>query len=1747
MPQIGNLILWQNRNAPFHLQQRLSAELEAVELFDKTELRSNRMSIMTSPTLPGYELQHLVAHLHGVSWWRGESTDKEPVLVEYASSTADQGEALAWLRRESEIVSALNLDCTMRLLAWVRQPHGAAIVYRDQNSTPLSDLESCDLKTVLTIATQAAHALAQLHGRSMIHGRLSPEAIWFDSNTDRVEITDLSRAAGVVGPGSQRWTIDSLRYASPEHTGRVGRQVDHRSDLYSFGAILYGLLTGNPLFDDDDIASLIHAHLARTPIAAAVENPKVPAVVSRVLERLLQKSPENRYQSTEALANDLQRCLKEHVAGIDSDFTIGASDRDRRLKLSDKLYGRAAELDLMCATAAVRIHLVTGKAGIGKSALVADYGRRLVDTGARVAYGKFEQYRLDVLHGALSDALRDVTRQLLSETDLTLLSTRQLLSERLGSNAPVLFELIPELCALLGTATYQEPVELGAAESTHRFGQQVLGFLECVVSPTRPLVLVLDDLQWAGVASLGLLELILLEGPQEGFHVVVPCRGEAVAEGSPVADTLAKLTSELQTQHTTLAPLQIEDVQEFLVDSLGRARDEVTPLARLVHQHSKGNPFVVRQLIHRMHSDGLLTFDERHRTWVWDLEKIPTSSLAGGIVEIVADDIGRLTDEAQDVLRLAACMGSTIEVTTLATVIERPIDEVDRILEKIAEALFIQPAAAHETATRADGEPTVFVPRYTFRHDRIQQAAYSLVPVDERPATHLRIGRLLQSQLELQNDAASLIQATEQLNAGRDLIDDPIERQALAQLNLAASTRARLSTSWLDAKRFIEIADELVDEDSAPQILLYEVRRERAFVEFLNGDTDSVRKVIHATLPTLDDPLHRATLLCQLVVLDTATGAYADAIAQGRRALQELDISLPKTDLPQALENELGRTAHHRAGRSFDALAIAPVMTDPIKKLAVRILVELDSPTFLSNFDLYAVVVSKMVSLSLEHGPVPESSKAYASFGIVLGPKLGRYEEALRYNQLGIAISERFGDKGQECRACHTMANHNLSWRMPVRGTNAFNERGYQAGYQAGEILWCGYIQTFKVYNRFFEGRGLRTALEDAREGIEFCRSTGNRVGIDALEGMRLTLRTLSGETSDAEHEALVAQCTQNSSAMALGLYLCVRAEAELVAGRPARALALCDEAEPYMPNLRGIIVVVGRNLVESLAALSLIADADECRRTELMARVEKNQNEMRAWADSCPSNFECRWLLVEADRARVSGDLMRSSTLFDESAAKAEAEGFTQIEAFGHERQALLWAEANKPEVATVYRRLAQQDYQRWGAKTGELSQGDQPELEDAQHSLADLDLEDTQQDLADLDLEALMKAARALSGELQRERLPMIILKLMVVVSGAEWGHLILDSEDGLRVEATTGHSEISETSVRLADHDEIAERIVRFVFRSGEDVILSEACSDGPFTGDPCVVRRQIRSLLAVPLTVQGETRGVLYLTNELVSGAFGASRVSVLRMLLAQAAVSLSNAELFARIEEQSVTLLDHQRRQTELAETKLAELRQKLVHQTRLATIGQWTASIAHEIRNPLGAVRNAAYFLKTRTFAQDDPKVTQYLDMIDQEINSVERVIASMLQMVRAKKPIKKPFDLSHTIQEVVKTLDTNANIKIELLSDHEPFMINADHGLCRQVIVNLVTNAIQAVNEQGKIRIETKRENGHDMIFVQDSGPGINEELRNRLFEPLFTTKAKGTGLGLTICREIIQLHDGTITVEESDTGALFCVRLPQ
>ena len=1663
--------------------------------------------------------------------------------------------SIAWLRREHEILSALDLPNLLRPVELVHVGERWGIAFEDRGTQPLRVGDApLPLELFLLVGARAARALAELHAQGLTHLRLAPENLLFDPLSGRLELADLSQASPFDQwlPGHEAWSDSSLPYISPEHTGRVVGNLDARSDLYSLGATLFHLLCGRPPFDARERGALIHAHIARESPDPRTLRPETPEVLAQILARLLRKQPEERYQSSEALALDLERCLASFKArGRLENFRIGAGDRSRRLLIPATLYGREDDLrqleGLLGQVPGRALALVRGPAGIGKSSLVRRGLRPHLERAGRFAGGKYEQYRSDVLYGALAEAFRGLVRGLLAEPDHKLRQTRQAIQHALGENAAALIEVIPELARLCGPAAALG--ELGPTETAHRFRESLLAFLRPLAAPERPLVVFLDDLQWAGPSSLELLEVLLDDASLEGLLVIGAYRDEEVLPGSPLAQLLRRREGQARAT-IDLGPLSINSVRTLLCETLGDGPEELAALAQLLRDRSEGNPFALRELLERYQREGLLRFSSPSAGWNWNPSLGASASANDDWHAILREQLAQLPREVRHLLHAAACIGGAFDLETLALATDQGQAELDAALAPARTARVLRPASSPIAIDSAAGLPALVVPRYEFRHDRVQQAAYSLAPASERSQTHLRLGRLLRKSLSSEQGGRALLEVAAQLNGARDLIDDPAERADLAALDLQAARLARESTSWRDGLRFVEVANELLELQGSERALVFEVRRELALARFLTGDFEGVEAVVAETLPLLSDPLQRASLRNQLVVVRTTQGRYAEAIEVGRAGLKELGVDLPRgarAALEAALERELALQEQLRAGRSFEELAAAPPMRDPSRELAVTILVNLDSASYLSDLDLYALVVVMMVNLSLSGGPVPESAKAYASFGIVLGPLLGRYAEAYRYAELGIAISERFAHKGQECRACHTMANHVLPWLRPIREANAYNARAYAAGYEAGEILWAGYVQLFRLYNRFFEGRTISELLSDSREALAYCRSTRSQIGTDSVVGFQLALEGLRGPVPAHAHAGFVQRCEANGSAMALGLYTCIQAEVELILDAPERARIRSQEAEPLLPNILGVITVAGHTLTDSLLRLRQgLPEAED------VERVRANQATLAAWAESAPENFRPRWLLVEGEELRLRGEVLAAGQRWDEAAQLAQRAGFVQVEALALERQAELWAAAGKAGVAGLYGREAAAAYERWGA-SAKVKQ-----LRERYPASAASDAPI----LAGLDLDSFTEASRAISGELDRSRLVPRILQIIVEAAGAEWGFLILDSDAGLRVEAVSSPpaARTAACPAPLEAHAELSQAVVRYTFRCAEELALDDA-SQGPFSEDPCLRRRRVRSLLALPVVDRGRTRGVLYLTNELVVGAFDQSRRQVVRMLLAQAAVSLANAELVARLERTSDALrADVEAR--ERAERERSLLEDEVRQLQKLEAVGSLAAGIAHDFNNLLAAIFGYTELAMTEVRA---PQTRELLEQVLLAGRQARELVGQILSFSRQGNEIVQA-DFRIVVRDVASLLQSSArpDLRLECSAPETPLTVATRRAELHQIVMNLCTNAIQAMEGKGRLEIRLDRRDlsaptplgkvelppgSYALLRVADEGPGMSPEVLEQIFQAFFTTKqeGQGTGIGLAVVERIVGGLGGVVVAQSAPgVGSVFEVYLP-
>ncbi|WP_437589725.1 AAA family ATPase [Sorangium sp. So ce1000] len=1779
--------------------------------------------------LPGYENQAQVYDSTNTRVCRAlRKADGEPLILKILKPLRPSPERLAWFQREYDMQRGLDLPCVPRAYGLGLELQGWTMAIEDFGGESLDRLlrrGTPSLAEALEIALRTVDALGQLHEQRIIHKDINPSNIVWSAERERLAIIDfgistvLSRESPVLK--SPDVLDGTLAYIAPEQTGRTNRAIDYRTDFYSLGVTLYELFTGALPFAAQDAMELVHCHLAKLPTPPHARMPGVPRAVSDVVMRLLEKAPEARYQSTYGIKADLAACaaaLRE--TGTVGTIALGARDVPERFQIPQTLYGREREVDALLSTfervaqgaqgvidglrGAAEMLLVTGSSGIGKSALVRELYEPITRRRGYFIGGKYDPLQRATPYAAVVAAFRSLVRQILGESQARLAAWQEALRGALGQNGQVILDVIPEVEAILGP---QPPVpELGPTETQNRFNLVLERFLRVFAKREHPLVIFLDDLQWADAASLRLLERVLGEDRPAHLFLIGAYRDNEVGPAHPLTMTLAAIRAYGTAVHEIhLGPLAREHVEALLGHAMHAEPERVRPLAELIVRKTEGNPLFVSELLKAVHKEGFIAFDRQRGRWQWDLGRIEAKGVTDGIIDLMIGKIRSLPAATQQALSLGACMGSEIDVRALSMVAGRSEETLSHALFAAALEGLLLPASELEVLHDSTN-PSLLVRHYRFLHDRVQQAAYALVEEAERPAVHLRIGRLLLSKMSGPERAERIFQLATHLNQGRGLVTDPVERLEIARLNLEAGKRAKSSTAYAAAREYLAAGLGLMPEGSWGEHheLTADLHRELAEAEALNGNHARAEALTRALLEQARTPLERAGVYNALVSHCTMVGRYAEAIDVARRGLALLGIDLPERDLGAALEAELADVDRRLGDRPLDSLLEAPAVEDPEGKAALKLLSNVLSATFYVDRQLYAFTVTKSVGLSLQYGLAPGACSIFAFFGIVLSGFRGQPLAGYEMGVLAVRLGERFNSPGDVCNSCFAFGNFLLPWVKHLPMAQEVNDAGYKAGLEAGELRYAGYILIYKLFNQLYEGKPLAQALADLPEFLLFNQKNKNQIAIDIIRGLELALADLSGGAAGAgpdpaaEAEYLAA-CEANQSVMALCYHHILKTQTLYLHGDLAGALAAATRAEALISAVTGNVASAEHQFHHALclAALADGAGADERRAYQEAAAARRDQ--LGRWAEVCPETFSHMHALIGAELARLAGASGEAIELYERAITSARAHGFLQDEALASELYGRFWLRRGKERLGRDYLTDARYGFELWGARRkvalldAELSLP--PPLAEAPLDRTTLTTTSTRRQTSrGLDLGSVLKASQAIASELVLERLLTKLMTIVIENAGAERGVLLLAQGEELipSVEALVdpadprGAPAVTELDlVSSVEGGRFAESIAVYVGRTRESVVLGDAAHEGDFTQSPYITRNQTRSVLCMPLLNQGKLIGVLYLENNLAAGAFTQERLEVLRLLSAQMAVSIENAVLYGQLEQRVGERTAELRKKNADLEEALQHLKAtqvQLVQSEKMASLGQLTAGIAHEIKNPLNFINNfaeanvdiAAEILDGLA-SNPNLKVAEIEDLVVSLKQSAEKIaengrrtdgiVRGMMQHASGGTGERQRVGLNALLDQYVslayhgmRAQKLDLNVIIERDYDDAVGAIDLVPQEIGRVFVNLLTNAFHALREKQRsaagpyvptLTVSTRRLGREVEIRVRDNGVGVPDALRAKIFHPFFTTKptGQGTGLGLSLSYDIVQAHRGTIRVDgKQGEGATFIVALP-
>jgi PAS domain S-box-containing protein len=1229
----------------------------------------------------------------------------------------------------------------------------------------------------------------------------------------------------------------------------------------------------------------------------------VPAVTSAIILKLLTKTAEERYQTAAGVEADLRRCRAEWESWkrIDT-FSLGLHDTPDRLLIPEKLYGREREIasllaafDRVVAQGTPELVLVSGYSGVGKSSVVNELHKVLVPPHGLFASGKFDQYKRDIPYATLAQALRTLVRQILVKSEAEVDQWRRALTQAVEPNGQLIVSLVPEVEFIIGKQP--RAPDLPPRDAQNRFQWVFRRFLGAFARPEHPLALFLDDLQWLDAATLDLLDHLVTHSEVRHLLLVGAYRDNEVGPAHPLLRTLETIRKAgARVQEIVLAPLELDHIGQLVADAMHCEPERVRPLAQLVQEKTGGNPFFAIQFFTALAEEGLLAFDPVTPAWQWNMDRIRAQSYTDNVVDLMAGKLKRFSSTTQEALKQLACLGNVVPTANLALVHGTTEEAMHAALwEAVRAGLVFREDSA-----------------YKFLHDRIQQAAYSLIPDEQRAEVHLRTGRVLLASMTAGELAEHLFDIANQFNRGATLLEDRDEKAQVATIDLRAGRKAKASAAYASARAYFSAGMALLDErDWASHYeLTFRLWLERAECEFLSGNLEKAEQLIVELLRRGASKVDQAAVYHLKVQFHVMKSENQQAVASALAGLLLFGIDFPAHPTWEQVQAEYETVWRKLDGRAIENLIDLPPMTDPELQAAMRLLSALIPASYSSDLNLLCLHLCRTVSISMQHGTSGAAAHGYVSFGYALGPFFHRYTDGHRFARLACDLVEKHAFIAYQAKIYHVMG-HVAVWTQPIANAIDFMEAAFRIATETGDLTFSCYSLYHIIGDLLVRNDPLDAVWRESGRGLDFVRQAGYRDAADIIVSQQRFIAAMQGRTttlstfSDAEFDeaAFEAQLTGGRMPMLICWYWILKLKARFLSGDYAEALAAADKANALLWSVFGLIQMLDYIYYTALTLTALYEKASADDQTGWRDLLTAHREQLREWAENYPPTFADKHALVSAELARIEGRDLDAMRLYEEAIRAARENGFVQNEGLAHEVAARFYTARGFETIATAYLRNARYCYLRWGAD-GKARQLDRlyPRLAAAEgHRPTATIGSPTQQ----LDVASVVKASQAVSGEII---LPKLIERLMTIAlenAGADRGLLILPAEDSYSIQAeaqATGDQVEVALCRKAITPVTCPESLVRYVIRTHESVILDDASRPNLFSEDDYLRGRQSRSILCVPLIKQGRLTGLLYLENTLTSHAFTPDRTAVLELLAAQAAISLENTRLYSDLQE-----------------------------------------------------------------------------------------------------------------------------------------------------------------------------------------------------------------------------------------------------
>jgi len=1643
----------------------------------------------------------------------------------------------------------------------------------------------------LKIAIQIVESLNEIHSKyNIIHRDISAHNILINKKME-TSIIDFGLAINVDIKlnikGISDQLLGTLPYISPEQTGRVNHVVDYRSDLYSLGVVFYELFTGELPFHSDDPLEMIHCHLAVAPKSPSSINHSIPGVFSDIILKLMAKDVEQRYQSAKGLLDDLNKCMGQAVLKVEiQGFQLAENDESGRFLIPSKIYGRDEEIaQLVHSISNIgrgprQITLVSGRSGTGKTSLIYEIHKPITQKRGYFIKGKHQQFQKDRPYQAITQAISGFVTLLLSENENHLKKWRDQIQNALGDQGKLLTDLVPKLELIVGKQE-KLPV-LGINEAQNRFNYIFTQFMKVLATPEHPLVLFIDDLQWSDNASLKLLKNLITDPDLNNFYFIGAYRDNEVNSSHPMHLIFRELPKQgINIQQVQLKDLTFEDTRTLIQDTFLCTPSKAHELTNIVQAKTAGNPFFVNQFLKSIYENELVTYkhgdDDGKGYWHWDIKGLEATNFTENVVEFMVEKLRKMEPGAQKQLTLGACIGDRFDLQTLHYIQNpEPADLMEDLWQSVIEQLLIVEEnqgdvalIGHMSLSEADNSLS-----YRFAHDRIRQAAYELIPDEEKSKVHQQIGQLMLEHIDLEAEPDMVFDIVDQLNRGISEKDEA-DNIELAQLNHDAGVKAMSSTAYDSAVTYFDTARQLVkDKHWVTHFeLLFEIHLSAMECHYILGEYEPMQQLGDMLLPRAKTRLQRIRTQNIFVNSYIAQTKHKKLIEYGLEMLKEYGINLPSKPTDFDILVALGKSKLQVTGKKMDFFVNLPEMEDESLALAINTMSSISTASFHNYPKLFPLVIFKSLELSIKNGNCPESLPFYGGYGTILCGVLGQYDRGYEFGKLSLSLIQKSPQfKAVVPKAMviyYCFINH---WKDPLSLTIAPMEEAQLIAQEIGDTQYAASAAFLRCYSMFLSGSRLPDVVSEGTSLIDRMDSFNqegyflyHKIVLQSvinlhsdnespweLEGEVFSLSKYNGEDYKKELQEDRTGQFQIENHFLMVNYLFDRNQEAFEAAEKVKKLLEVVVSTAYVPVFY---------LYDSLNCLQLYRSAPSDK-NKLLVRAKANQKKMKKWAEHAPSNFKHKYLLVEAEILSATGKTTGVKELYDQAISLADENEYLNELALILELAGRHFHRHKDEALETHYLTKSLKAYRKWGAiakfkalkkefpylaeQPGRSFLGTYAEGSFYYGSLSGNTL---------LDLTSVLKAASTISSEIQLSKAIPTLLNIITENAGAQTGAFLLVTNDRLQLHATSavGSDAQMVQPVPLSETKELPATVIQYVQRTQDTVLLDEPLKDERFQRDEYLASTPVASLLCMPVIHQKSLLGIIYLENKLTKGSFTSERTDLLSLLSGQIAITLHNALLYDMLEqkvEERTIEIEKQKEKLNRQNNQLTELNEE---KDFLISI------VSHDLRNPLQLIKGYTKLaLKEKEAAQAEEFLGYVVESSDKMEALIKRILNVSAINSREITVEYKECDLLKLLKSEYESFVPQAkskDITLNFRSELTELKTQIDKGYFSQVISNLISNALKYTHSGGQVDVSLEMQAGgsYYRVIVKDNGQGIPRREHKLLFSKFQTLSSKptggeqSTGLGLSIVKKYVEAMEGHIWCEsEFEKGSTFYVEFP-